>query len=62
MNINIHDAQSINITPIKSDDDGETNWFSILIINKDGHREEITFFSTNQESLKLNQVKDIWSI
>jgi hypothetical protein len=62
MNINFHDAQSISITPIRSEDDGETNWVTILVISKSGERQEITFFSTDKESLEFKQVPNVWSL
>lgn len=62
MNISFHDAKSINVTQITSQDDGETNWISILVISKSGERNEITFFSTNKESLEFKQVPNIWSL
>lgn len=62
MNISFHDAQSINVTPITSQDDGETNWISILVISKSGERNEITFFATNKELLEFKQVANIWSL
>jgi hypothetical protein len=62
MNINFHDARSINVTEIKTQDDGETNWITILVISKSGERNEITFFSTNKESLEFKQVPNIWSL
>jgi hypothetical protein len=62
MNINFHDARSINVTEIKTQDDGETNWITILVISKSGERNEITFFSTNKESLEFKQVPNICSL